>query len=247
MTTVLILSYNGLPDLKGCIDSVRMQDVPTQIMVIDNGSTDGTTNWMALEEQHSIWFHGNEKNLGVSAGWNQGLRYLFGMGAEKVLVLNQDVLLGWSCLRELLSFEVDFVTAFPVTDLMAISSIACSALAQKGRKEEGLTPYPCFSAFLISRRCWDDVGEFDEGMFGWAGDCDYHVRAHRKGVHLWKSKVPFWHLAGSATRNAPQNEREWFIRQANRDRAAFKAKWGCEPGTEAYSDLFKPESFGVEK
>ena len=42
---VLILSYNALPLLKRCVESVRNQDAPTQIVVLDNGSSDGSREW----------------------------------------------------------------------------------------------------------------------------------------------------------------------------------------------------------
>ena len=112
----------------------------------------------------------------------------------------------------------------------------------------GLSPYPCFSAFLIRRSCWEKVGPFEEpsskdasdGFFGWAGDCSYHVRAHRLGIPLYKSGVPFFHEAGSTMRNAPEEERKWFADRANKDREVFREKYGCVPGEEpAYTNLFK--------
>ena len=108
----LILSYNNLPALKKCVESVRRQDIPAYLGVIDNGSVDGSVGWL---KQERIPGRHNEKNIGVSAGWNQGLDILFGDGrVDHVLVLNQDLQLPSSAYRELLDFNVPFVTGFPV-------------------------------------------------------------------------------------------------------------------------------------
>lgn len=244
---VLVLSYNGLPFLQKCIESLRAQDVPTQIMVVDNGSTDGTLHWMAQREQLPIWFIGNEKNLGVSVGWNQGLNHLFNdTGAQHVFVSNQDCVYPSYCVRELLAYDVPFVTGFPVDNQVEISSLTDTETARTIRVRGGLEPHPCFSAFLIRRECWETVGPFESSMFGWASDCAYHARAHRLGVPLWKSKVPFLHWPGSTTRCAPPDEQRWFIERANLDRAEFFKLYGCLPGTDEYSKLFAPEVFGVD-
>jgi len=239
MHPVLILSYNGLPQLKKCVESVRRQDIPAYLGVIDNGSVDGSVGWL---KQERIPGRHNEKNIGVSAGWNQGLDILFGDGrVDHVLVLNQDLQLPSSAYRELLDFNVPFVTGFPVQTEFEIGPLAA-------KPQIGLSPYPCFSAFLIGKSCWEKVGPFEapssrdaaDGFFGWAGDCSYHVRAHRLGIPLYKSGVPFFHEAGSTMRNAPEEERQWFKERANKDRAYFRSLYGCVPGEEpAYSDLFK--------
>lgn len=231
MNPCLILSYNNLPALKKCVESVRRQDIPAYLGVIDNGSVDGSVGWL---KQEGIPGRNNEKNVGVSAGWNQGLDILFGDGrVDHVLVLNQDLQLPSSAYRELLDFNVPFVTGFPVSTEFEISPLAA-------KPQIGLSPYPCFSAFLIRRSCWEKVGPFDEQFFAWAGDCDYHVRGHRLGVGMFKSGIPFYHEAGSTMRNAPQEEKEWFADRANKDREVFRSLYGCIPGEEpAYTKLFQ--------
>ena len=240
---VLILSYNGLNYLHHCIESVKRQDVPTKIIVVDNASTDGSAEYLKQAEIETYFCRFNE---GVSAGWNRGLNWVF-REFDHCLVINQDTLLPTYFMRELLAFDEPFVTGKPVDALMEIGSLTASPEAQKARREAGLEPHPCFSAFLIRKSCWETVGVFDTDCKNWAGDCAYHALAHRRGVHLWKSKVPFYHEAGSTTRNAPPDEQEEFVRQANRDRAVFRSKYGAVPGTPQYSDLFKPELFGVDK
>ena len=232
---VLILSYNGLPMLKKCVESVRKQDIETRIYITDNGSTDGSEEW-AFDELARFHIHSLrpcKQNFGVSKGWNLELTALFAEQKDHVLVLNQDLILPSYFYRELLAFDVPFVTGFPVHTEFEISPLAA-------KPQIGLSPYPCFSAFLIRRSCWEKVGPFDEQFFAWAGDCDYHVRGHRLGVGMFKSGIPFYHEAGSTMRNAPQEEKEWFADRANKDREVFREKYGCVPGEEpAYTKLFQ--------
>jgi cellulose synthase/poly-beta-1,6-N-acetylglucosamine synthase-like glycosyltransferase len=243
---VLILSYNGLPLLKKCVESVRKQDVPTHIYVFDNASQDGTRPWLETQVGMDFGWNGSNENLGVSRGWNCGLSYLFlHLDYDHVLVLNQDLQLGPSAYRELLEFNVPFVTGFPVDTPFEISPIA-------GKPQIGLTPYPCFSAFLIRRDCWKKVGPFKEeqfddegnrkmvGFWSWANDCSYHVEAHRLGIDLWKSGVPFYHEASSTLRNASPEEREFLRKMGDEDREVFKSLYGCKPGEPEYSKLFDP-------
>jgi GT2 family glycosyltransferase len=66
---------------------------------------------------------------------------------------------------------------------------------------------------LISRKIWDDVGEFDEG-FKIAGfeDADYCMRA--KNYDLNEARLPFVHLKDSGRVREPNYQK---IRQENID------------------------------
>lgn len=239
MHPVLILSYNNLPALKACIASVEAQDVETFITVLDNGSTDGSQEWLASQHQSGLFCLQSETNKGVSAGWNIGLKSLFKLGVDSVLVLNQDTVLPSFFYSLLLDCNLPFVTGRPAE--------APPERDEYDRDPKELFNSPCFSAFLIRRDCWETVGEFDARMFGWASDNDYHVRAHLLGINLQMANAPFHHRAGTTMRTAPPVERRWFSERANADRAVFKSIYGCEPGEPGYADLFDPALFGVRR
>lgn len=246
MNPVLILSYNQLALLQQCVASVRTQDIDCSIFVIDNGSTDGTTSWLESDEYGLNIYQDNETNIGVSRAWNEGLNYFWGelkpgqhrgwKYPDHVLVLNQDVTLPPNFYSSLLSTNLPFVTGCPVE--------SPHELDEFDQQPHLLQSTPCFSAFLITRDCWERLGPFDERMFGWASDCDYHARAHALGVPLQMSRTPFQHRAGTTMRTAQAEEQQWFSRRATDDRAVFKQKWGCLPGTPEYPLLFLPELFG---
>lgn len=227
MNHVLTLTRNNLELTKLAIESVYAQRIGRTVMhVIDNGSTDGTVEWLA---KSGIDHRCMGKNSGVSKGWNFALRGLFCV-APHVLVINNDVILPDHFYAALLSYDRNFVTGVAIDDL------------EKSRElpqRMPLSPNPDFSAFLIHRDAWQEVGEFDESMKLYASDCDYHVRGHKAGVGMWKANVPYYHQTSSTLKNASEEDRAAIQEQAHLDRQAFREKWGCIPGEPEYQALFK--------
>jgi len=73
LATILILSYNTWPFTIRAIDSIkRMTSTPHKILVIDNGSTDGTVAYLRADKQ--ILHIENTCNLGFARGFNVGLQ-----------------------------------------------------------------------------------------------------------------------------------------------------------------------------
>jgi GT2 family glycosyltransferase len=88
--SVTIITYNSGRFIKKCLESVLDQDYPfKEIIVIDNNSSDGTTDILEpFEDRCRIVY--NEENIGFAAAQNQAI----GLStAEWVLTLNPDVLL----------------------------------------------------------------------------------------------------------------------------------------------------------
>ena len=226
---VLVLTHNNLKLNKKCIESIQNQDIPTYLFVFDNGSTDGTSEWLV-----ECGFAGmaHPENKGVSAGWNIGLEFLFEDPAiDNVLVLNSDTILPPWFYRTLLECNVPFVTGVSFEDLAEVMKPPTVSL----------TGGPDFSAFLIRREAWEKVGPFNEDMKHYASDNDWHVRAHRAGVMLYNSHVKFYHERSSTLKNAgPKDQREIQL-QADADRDVFKEIYGVYPWEKGYAELFKQD------
>jgi len=91
MTTILILTSDGWVHTQNCIDSIkRKTKSPYKILVIDNGSTDGTVE--ALRKDHSVFHIENSCNLGFGRGFNVGLMLIdtpyFVLSNNDVIVTN---------------------------------------------------------------------------------------------------------------------------------------------------------------
>ena len=99
--SVVILNWNGSHHLDGCFESLRGLDYPAgklEVILVDNGSKDDS---LAKMKASHGWVRviANDRNVGFSAGCNQGAREA---DAPDVLVfLNNDMRVEPSFLREL--------------------------------------------------------------------------------------------------------------------------------------------------
>jgi GT2 family glycosyltransferase len=90
LVSITIVTYNSGRFIKRCLDSVLDQTYPfKEIIVIDNCSTDGTTDILEpFEDRCRIVY--NEDNIGFAAAQNQAIAM---SDSDWVLTLNPDVLL----------------------------------------------------------------------------------------------------------------------------------------------------------
>lgn len=90
LVSVTIVTYNSGRFIKRCLESVLAQKYPLkEVIVIDNGSVDGTVDILEqFEDRCQIVY--NEENAGFAAAQNQAIAMSAG---EWVLTLNPDVLL----------------------------------------------------------------------------------------------------------------------------------------------------------
>ena len=88
--SVTIVTYNSGRFIRRCLESVLAQRYPNkEIIVIDNASTDGTTDILELFEDR-CQIVCNDENIGFAAAQNQAIAL---SGGSWVLTLNPDVLL----------------------------------------------------------------------------------------------------------------------------------------------------------
>lgn len=91
--TIVILNWNRVGDTLECLDSLARMDYPSySIVVVDNGSTDGSPE--AIERwgtrKTPVELIRNDINLGFVRGSNQGTRHALSTNAEYVFLLNND-------------------------------------------------------------------------------------------------------------------------------------------------------------
>ena len=88
--SVTIVTYDSRQYLEACLQSIFAQDYrPLQIVVVDNGSLDGTRGFLSrLENRIQVEY--NDHNIGFAAAQNQAIAKSTG---DWVFVLNPDVVL----------------------------------------------------------------------------------------------------------------------------------------------------------
>lgn len=89
-TSIIILTFNQLEYTKACLESIwkYTEKGSYEIVVVDNGSTDGTLEW--LSEQQGLKLVVNSLNLGFPKGCNRGLEVID--ADTDILFLNNDTI-----------------------------------------------------------------------------------------------------------------------------------------------------------
>ena len=96
---IVVVTYNRLSLLREVIDSLRNQTYrDCQIIVINNGSTDATLEWLnAQKDVITI----TQANLGGAGGFHAGMKYVAEHGYEYCWVMDDDVICAPTALEEL--------------------------------------------------------------------------------------------------------------------------------------------------
>jgi len=98
LTSIVILTHNQLEYTRQCIESIRERTTdPVELIVVDNGSTDGTVDY--LHSLSGVRATFNAENLGFPIAANQGIRAATG---RQILLLNNDTIVTTGWLRRML-------------------------------------------------------------------------------------------------------------------------------------------------
>lgn len=87
---VIIVTYNAMKWAERCFGSLRRSSVPVKTIVVDNGSTDGTQDFIK-NNFPEVEFIQSEENLGFGKANNIGIEKAYKQGAEFFYLMNQDV------------------------------------------------------------------------------------------------------------------------------------------------------------
>ena len=86
----VVVTYNRLELLKQCVEKLRGQTVPCQIVLVDNASTDGTGEW--ARSQKDLEYQNTGKNLGGAGGFHYGMKWAVEQGYEYLWIMDDDTL-----------------------------------------------------------------------------------------------------------------------------------------------------------
>lgn len=238
LTSLILLTRNNLEYTKLCLESIRKYTPePHEIIVVDNGSTDGTVEY--LQEQPDVKLIENGYNLGFALGNNRGLREAKG---EYIVFLNNDVVVteGWLTRLLVCAREDDEVGAVgprsnyvvgpqlvpnvPYGDnLEAMQEFARAwSLEHAGRWDS--VPRVIGFCMLVKRAVIEKIGGFDP-IFGTGNfeDDDFCLRLQLAGFTIKITHDVFVHHFGSKTFQSERiGYRTLLIR---RNWELFKKKW----------------------
>lgn len=217
----VILSWNGREDTLACLESIRhvRWDRLTTI-VVDNGSTDGTTQAVSDRFPGTVVVR-SEENLGACGGNNLGIRRAQELGADYVLVLNNDTEVDPGLVEALVAEaerrpEVGALCPLiyyddPPDTIWYAGAEYDPRKGYNGRltgyRETDTGQYSTVreitqvstTAVLIPRHVLEDVGLVDETLFIHIEDIEWSLRMRRAGYRLYYvPEAKLWHKISAA-------------------------------------------------
>jgi GT2 family glycosyltransferase len=242
LASVIIPCFNQLEFTRLCIPALfRHTRTPWELIVVDNGSTDGTAAYLAgVRDAASIRVEviANPQNRGFPAACNQGIAAARG---DYVVLLNNDAVVTDAWLDQLVALAESnpkvgltgpmsnyvsppqLVEAVPYADLAAMESFAdrwrCDHRGQWFTADK-------LSGFclLIKRAVLEAIGGLDERFgLGFFDDDDLALRARRAGFELAVAHDLFVHHFGSRTFAGAGIDAEALLAE---NQGQFAAKWG---------------------
>jgi GT2 family glycosyltransferase len=198
---LVVLNWNGRDDTLALLATLARADLPeTTILVVDNGSTDGTLE-AVREAFPSVRTLQTGANLGFAGGNNCGIRFCLRQGAEVIGVLNNDTLVAPDFWPPLVSVAAAGHTAvcpdiryaddpdrswffgaeFSHSAGIPLHLQAAEQPARCGLPASALLTGCCLVADAAT---WRTVGGFDERLFLTFEDSDWCMRARRNDVAL---------------------------------------------------------------
>lgn len=249
---VIIVTYNAMQWIAKCIQSAMKSDIPLDILVIDNMSTDGTFKYIK-ETYPSIKFIQNKANLGFGAANNIGLQYALDNNYPYVYLLNQDAWIKPDTIHLLIKANMG-APQYGILSPMQMQSneneldknfnIVLSNATQTG----ALIPVKNVMAahWLISRKCLLEVGGFSPTFHHYGEDDNYCDRTRQKGFKIGiVTKAIAVHDRSNRTSNAHQKLYESYVRTlvylSGFERSSLFAIYGF--ACDCIKFLFKEKSF----
>ncbi len=214
LTSIIILTFNQLEYTKRCVESIRRcASELHEIIFVDNGSKDGTREWLRklVSENTNYKLIENKENLGFAKGCNQGIQSAMG---EYIVLLNNDVIVteGWlSGLLDCLKRAPDAGIVGPMTNnISGLQKIDVNYKDEKGIEDFAKRfretyrgrriPLRRIVGFcmLFKKELTDKIGLLDES-FGTGNfeDDDLCLRAELAGFRNYIAGDVFIHHYGS--------------------------------------------------
>lgn len=253
--SIFIPTWNNLPFLKLCINSIRKHSVvPHQIIVHINEGNDGSLEWVQMQPELSYTF--SEENIGVCYALNQCRSIAT---ADYFLYLNDDMYVcpGWDhhLITEIKAINHDafFFSATAIEPEKTANK--CVIIENFGIDPDSFSEENLLKRFhvnvkndwqgatwppnVVHKKTWDMVGgysiEFSPGLYS---DPDFSMKLWKAGLRLFKgvSASRVYHFGGKSTTRMIKNAGYY----------AFINKWGMSASTFTKKYLRAGELFDGE-
>ena len=220
-------SEKALSTISVAMMRAKEHGIDSQILFIDNASTDHTQKEAEKRISKLFIYKRNEERWGFQKSVNYGINYAFENGCEYAFVCNNDILLQKDAIWILAERVKGIATCVNISGEITPGYFYDVDPHSKEEVEE--SPHPDFSAFIISRDCWEKVGEFDEAFApAYFEDNDYHYRMKLLGIEAVSVPIAIFYHFGSRTQNSAREDNMPMVSHElfEKNRAYMIEKWG---------------------
>jgi GT2 family glycosyltransferase len=199
LVSAIVVNWNGVDRVDACLGSLLSQSWPAlEIIVVDNGSTDGSRELLHSRYGSRITLLESPVNLGFAGGNNLGIRAAKGV---YVVLLNNDAVAEPEWVGALVrAAEADHRVGMCASKILVLGGaglidsagllISADGIGRGrgrlepdgdaySRVEDALVPSGC--AALYRRAMLDEIGLFDEDFFAYCEDSDLGLRGRLAG------------------------------------------------------------------
>ncbi len=240
MVDIVIVNWNAGKLIHACIESIHQHhdDVIKKIVVIDNGSTDGSD--YSVENFPMVTLIRAKANLGFAKACNLGAQYTT---SEFILFLNPDTIIYPKTFRKVADYMLE-----PEQDSCGICGIQlldeeqkvlrhCSreptvnsfifhalgidrfipklgyVMAEWDHMNTKKVDHVIGAFYLVRRIVFEQLSGFDERFFVYLEDLDFSLRAKQHGWDcIYYSSVQSHHLCGGTSRQVKSRRLFYSVR-----------------------------------
>lgn len=229
---VIVLAWNHKEDTREALQSFLLDTYSNKkIIVVDNASTDGTSD-MIKSEFEGIEILRSEENLGVSGGYNLGIDYAVSQNADYILIANNDIIID----EMMISGLVETLEKYPNAGIAMPkifhyygdrTRLWCTGahwrkfpptvkMTDFDRKDWDMGSEPISIDFapscvlLLRKQAVEEIGNFDTSYFFYFDDWDFSKRSKQAGHDiLFVPTARMWHKVSKSTQKSDKPAQWW--------------------------------------
>lgn len=220
--TFVVINWNLKQDTADCIESLLNANAKRDdIIVVDNGSTDGSVAFLKEKFDTALTIVALEQNMGFAKGSNAGIQCAMDRGASWIFLMNNDTVVAPDFVKQLevglekgqpqymlyspliLYYLEPDIIWYLSDQLIPHTMIGRNPYFRKSINSFNLpdlipTDFINGCGMLVHRSVYEKAGMMDTSLFIYHEEVDFCWRARNAGFHMASlPKARMWHKISS--------------------------------------------------